>query len=148
MDGARNIVGININIEDIERTTSNTKETTLMNTAIKFLSDELGFWKEQITDMDITRVTKTKKADGKTLYLTLPHNTSVTQIFKRTATVQNNNMRISNQGDRYYPLWISTNTERYLLWIHHFLGQHLRLRYQWHHLLKVGLTYIHNQTHK
>ena len=46
--------------------------------------------------MDITRVTKTKKADGKTLYLTLPHNTSVTQIFKHIATVKNNNLRVSN----------------------------------------------------
>ena len=72
MDRARNIVGIYpINTEDIERNTSNTKEITLMNTAIEFLCDELGFRKEQVTNMNITRVTKTKKADGKTLYLTL-----------------------------------------------------------------------------
>ena len=38
MDRARNIVGIYpTNTEDIERTASNIKETTLMNTAIKFL---------------------------------------------------------------------------------------------------------------
>ena len=62
MDRARNIIGIYpISTEDIERNTSNTKETTLMNTAIEFLSFELGFHKEQIIDMDITRVTKTKK---------------------------------------------------------------------------------------
>ena len=97
MDRARNIIGIYpISTEDIERNTSNTKETTLMNTAIEFLSYELGFRREQIIDMDITRVTKTKKPDCKTLYLTLPHKTSVTQIFKRTATVKNNNLRVSN----------------------------------------------------
>ena len=38
MNIARNIVGIYpTNTEDIEGTVSNTKETTLMNTAIKFL---------------------------------------------------------------------------------------------------------------
>ena len=74
-----------------------------MNTAIEFLCDELGFRKEQVTDMNIIRVTKTKKADGKTLYLTLPHSTSVTQIFKRTAIVQNNNLRISNyEAPQFY----------------------------------------------
>ena len=97
MDRARNIVGIYpINTEDIERNTSNTKEITLMNTAIEFLCDELGFRKEQVVDMNIIRVKKTKKADGKTLYLTLPHSTSVKQIFKRKAIVQNNNFRVSN----------------------------------------------------
>ena len=37
-----------------------------------------------------------KKADGKTLYLTMPQSTSVTQIFKHTATVKNNNLRVSD----------------------------------------------------
>ena len=46
--------------------------------------------------MNITRVTKTKKTDGKTLYITLPSHTSVTQIFKRTAVVKNPNLKISN----------------------------------------------------
>ena len=58
MDRARNIVGIYpTNTEDIERTASNTKETTLMNTAIEFLSGELGFRKEHITNMDIYHTT-------------------------------------------------------------------------------------------
>ena len=47
MERARNRVGIYpINTEDIERNTSDTKEVTLMNTAIEYLSDELGFRRE------------------------------------------------------------------------------------------------------
>ena len=46
--------------------------------------------------MNITRVTKTEKTDGKTLYITLPSHTSVIQIFKHTAVVKNPNLKISN----------------------------------------------------
>ena len=46
--------------------------------------------------MNITRVTKTKKTDGKTLYITLPSHSSVTQIFKCTAVVKNQNLKVSN----------------------------------------------------
>ena len=46
--------------------------------------------------MQITKVTKTKKSDGKTLYVTLPNHTHVAQIFKRIATLKNNNLKISN----------------------------------------------------
>ena len=89
IDRSRNIVGIfPINIEDIARNQSDSKELTLMNTAVEFLKDELGFRQDQIQEMNITRVTKTKKTDGKTLYITLPSHSSVTQIFKRTAVVK------------------------------------------------------------
>ena len=66
-----------------------TLKHTLMNTAVEFLKDELGFRQDQIQEMNITRVTKTKKTDGKTLYITLPSHSSVTQIFKHTAVVKN-----------------------------------------------------------
>ena len=46
--------------------------------------------------MQITKVTKTKKSDGKTLYVTLTNHTHVAQIFKRIATLKNNNLKISN----------------------------------------------------
>ena len=97
MDRSKNIVGIfPIHLEDIERNQCDTKELTIMNTAIEFLKDELGFRQDQIQEMNITRVTKTKKTDGKTLYITLPSHTSVTQIFKHTAVVKNPNLKISN----------------------------------------------------
>ena len=83
-------------MEDIERNKSDTEAQTLMNTAIEYLKDELGFHKEQIEEMNITTVTKTKKTDGKTLYITFPNHSSVTQIFKCTALIRNNNLNISN----------------------------------------------------
>ena len=71
MNRSRNIIGIfPIHLEDIERNKCETKEKTLINTATEFLKDELGFGQEQIEQMNITRVTKTKKTDGKTLYIT------------------------------------------------------------------------------
>ena len=97
MNRSRNIIGIfPIHSEDIERNKCDTKEKTLINTATEFLRDELGFRQDQIEEMNITKVTKTKKTDGKTLYITLPSHTSVTQIFKRTAIIKNNNLKISN----------------------------------------------------
>ena len=103
MDRSRNIVGIfPIQLEDIERNQSDTKEQTLRNTAIEFLKDDLGFCQAQIEEMNITRVTKTKKTDGKTLYITLPNHSSVTQIFKRTAIVKNDNLKISNYGAPHF----------------------------------------------
>ena len=97
MNRSRNIVGIfPIQLEDIERIKGDTKAQTLMNTAIEFLKDELGFRKEQIEEMNITTVTKTKKTDGKTLYITFPNHSSVTQIFKHTALIKNDNLKISN----------------------------------------------------
>ena len=68
MNRSKNIIGIfPIELEDIERNKCDTKEQTLMNTAIEFLKDELGFRQAQVEEMNITRVTKTKKVDGKTL---------------------------------------------------------------------------------
>ena len=97
MDRSRKIVGIfPINTEDIERNKADNKTQTLINTATEFLKDELGFRQDQIQDKNITTVTKTKKADGKTLYITLPDYTSVTQIFKRTALIKNENLKIFN----------------------------------------------------
>jgi len=83
-------------LEDIERNKGDTEAQTLMNTAIEYLKDELGFHKEQIEEMKITTVTKTKKTDGKTLYITFPNYISVTQIYKRTALIKNDNLKISN----------------------------------------------------
>ena len=97
MNRSRNIVGIfPIQLEEIERNKGDTKAQTLMNTAIEYLKDELGFRKEQIEEMNITTVTKTKKTDGKTLYITFPNYISVTQIYKRTALIKNDNLKISN----------------------------------------------------
>jgi len=97
MNRSRNIVGIfPIQLEDIERNKGDTKEQTLMNTAIEFVKDELSFCQAQIEEMDITKVTKTNKTDGKTLYMTFPNHSSVTQIFKRTALIKNDNLKISN----------------------------------------------------
>ena len=97
MKRSKNIIGIfPINTEDIERNNSDTKEETLIKTATEFLKDGLGFRKEQVEEMNITRVAKTKKTDGKTLYITFPNPHPVTQIFKRTALIKNNNLKISN----------------------------------------------------
>ena len=80
MNRSRNIVGIfPIHLEDIERNKCDTKKKTLINTATEFLKDELGFCQEHIEEMNITKVTKTKKKDGKTLYIKLPSHSSVTQ---------------------------------------------------------------------
>ena len=74
MKRSKNIIGIfPINTEDIERNYSDIKEETLIKTATEFLKDELGFRKEQVEEMNITRVAKTKKTDGKTLYITFPN---------------------------------------------------------------------------
>ena len=71
MTRSKNIIGIfQIHLEDIERNKGDTKSQTLMNTAVEYLKDELGFCKEQVEEMNITMVTKTKKTDGKTLYIT------------------------------------------------------------------------------
>ena len=94
---SKNIIGIfPIELEDIERNKYDTKEQTLMNTAIEFLKDELGFRQAQVEEMNITRVTKTKKVDGKTLYITFPNHSTVIQIFKHTAIIKNDNLKISN----------------------------------------------------
>ena len=62
MKRSKNIIGIfPIEIEDIERNKSDTKEETLIKTAIEFLKDELGFRKEQVEEMNITKVAKTKR---------------------------------------------------------------------------------------
>ena len=36
--------------------------------------------------------------------------------------------------------------EKYLQWTQHFLGQHLRFKSQWQHLLKAGLAHMNNLT--
>ena len=56
----------------------------------------MGFRLEQIAEMQINKVTKTKKSDGKTLYITLQNHTHVAQIFKRIAALKNSNLKISN----------------------------------------------------
>ena len=97
MTRSENIIGIfPIHVEDIERNKSDTKTQTLMNTVVEYVKDELGFLKDQVDEMNITTVTKTKKTDGKTLYITFPNHSSVTQIFKRTALIKNDNLKISN----------------------------------------------------
>ena len=52
--------------------------------------------------MNITKVTKTKKTDGKTLYITFPNQSSVTQIFKHTALIKNDKLKISNYVAPYF----------------------------------------------
>ena len=97
MHRSKHIIGIYpITTQDIERNKSDTNTKTLINTATEFLQYELGFRLEQIAEMQINKVTKTKKPDGKTLYITFPDYTSVTQIFKRTALIKNDNLKISN----------------------------------------------------
>jgi len=97
MTRSKNTIGIfPIQVEDIERKKGDTKAQTLMNTAVEFLRDELGFCNEQIEEMNITTVTKTKKTDGKTLYIIFSNHSSVSQIFKRAALIKNDNLRISN----------------------------------------------------
>ena len=97
MDRSKKMVGIYpINSKDIERNKAENKTQTLMNTVTEFLKDELESRQDQIQEMNITTVTKTKKADRKTLYVTFPDYTSVTQIFKRTALIKNENLKISN----------------------------------------------------
>ena len=75
---------------DIERNKTNSDDTTddiLKKTATEYLRDELGFKQSQIDDMSMKQVTKTKKIEGKTLYITFEHQTSVSQIFKRAAVI-------------------------------------------------------------
>ena len=97
MNRSKHIIGIfPITTEDIERNRSETMAQTLINTASEFLQYEMGFRQDQIEEMDITKVTKTKKTEGKTLYITLPQYTWVAQIFKCTATIKNPNLKISN----------------------------------------------------
>merc|ERR1711867_242566 len=94
---SKHIIGIYpITPQDIERNKSDTNTKTLINTATEFLQHELGFRLEQMAEMQINKVTKTKKSDGKTLYITLQNHTHVAQIFKRTAALKNNNLKISN----------------------------------------------------
>ena len=89
MSRSKHIVGIfPITQEEIQRNKfDDNMEKTLINTAEEFLQYEMGFRQDQIEDMNINKVTKTKKTDGKTLYMTLPNYTSVTQIFKHTARI-------------------------------------------------------------
>ena len=97
MHRSKHIIGIYpITPQDIERNKSDTNTKTLINTATEFLQCELGFRLEQIAEMQIKKVTKTKKSDGKTLYITFQNHSHVAQIFKRTATLKNNNLKISN----------------------------------------------------
>ena len=97
MDRSKHIIGIYpVSQEDIDCNRSETNTKTLINTASEFLQYELGFRLEQIAEMQITKVTKTKKSDGKTLYVTLTNHTHVAQIFKRIATLKNNNLKVSN----------------------------------------------------
>ena len=56
----------------------------------------MGFSQEQIEEMQITKVTKTKESDVKTLYITVSNYTSVSRIFKQTAMLKNPNLKISN----------------------------------------------------
>ena len=63
---SKHIIGIYpITPQDIERNKSDTNTKTLINTATEFLQHELGFRLEQIAEMQINKVTKTKKSDGK-----------------------------------------------------------------------------------
>ena len=84
---------------DIERNKINSDDTSddiLKRTATEYLTDKLGFKLAQINDMNIKGVTKTKKVEGKTLYITFEHQSSVSQIFKRAAIIQNKKLKISN----------------------------------------------------
>ena len=68
MNRSRKFIGIfPIHLEDIERKKCDTKEKTLINTATESLRDELGFRQDQIEEMNITKVTKTKQTDGKNI---------------------------------------------------------------------------------
>merc|ERR1711867_170108 len=97
MHRSKHIIGIYpVTTQDIERNKTDTNTKTLINTATEFLQHELGFRLEQIAEMQINKVTKTKKSDGKTLYITFPNHTHVAQIFKRVAALKNNNLKISN----------------------------------------------------
>ena len=94
---SKHIVGIYpITPQDMERNKGDTNIKTLVNTAIEFLQHELGFRLDQIAEMQINKVTKTKKSDGKTLYITFQNHAHAAQIFKRVATLKNNNLKISN----------------------------------------------------
>ena len=118
MHRSKHIIGIYpITQQDIERNTGDTNTNTLINTATEFLQYELGFRLEQIAEMQITKVTRTKKSDGKTLYITLKNHTHVAQIFKRIATLKNNNLKISNYVpphfyNRYHTLQTHCKTAR------------------------------------
>ena len=61
MNRSKHIIGIfPISSEDIERNRCETMEKTLINTAAEFLRYEMGFCQDQIEDMQINKVTKTK----------------------------------------------------------------------------------------
>merc|ERR1711895_83634 len=63
---SKHIVGIYpIRPQDIERNKSDTSTKTLINTATEFLQHELGFRLEQIAEMQISKVAKTKKSGWK-----------------------------------------------------------------------------------
>ena len=115
---SKHIVGIYpITPQDIERNKGDTSIKTLVNTAIEFLQHELGFRLEQIAEMQINKVAKTKKADGKTLYITFQNQNHAAQLFKRVATLKNNNLKISNYVpphfyDRYHTLQSYCKTAR------------------------------------
>ena len=72
---------------DIERNKTTSDDTTddiLNNTATEYLRDELGFKQSQIENMNIKRVTKTKKAEGKPYILPL----KIKQVFHRSSKEQ------------------------------------------------------------
>ena len=63
--------------------------------AEEFLNKELGFRKEEITDMKIEEVNRPRKEDSNTVYITVK-DAITSQIFRTSATICNNDIRVSN----------------------------------------------------
>ena len=65
-------------------------------TAEEFINKELGFRLQQINDMKIVKVFKGRKEDSNILYVPFEEQDPATQIFRRSNTIMNNDIRILN----------------------------------------------------
>jgi len=104
--------------EDIEKVRLDDEEsdTTVLTRALEeFLIKELAFRDEQVFGLEITNVTKSKKE--KTVYVHMKSETSVSQVFKRAATIRKDDLRITNYVapqifDRYNTLHLYCKQQR------------------------------------
>ena len=110
---SRKIIGLYpIDDNDLERNTIDKNydnETIIERTVEEFLTNKLGFHLEQVKSVNITNVQRTKKVNGKTVYVTFNSQFPVTQIFWRNVIVRNQDLNIFNYVshlfyDRYHTL--------------------------------------------
>ena len=100
LERARKIVGLypidDEHIRSLQLEDDEEPSLVWLRAAEEFLHKELGFRLSQINEMGIEKVTRMRKKDGKTLYVHCKSDEIVTNIFKRSAEIKNNEPKISN----------------------------------------------------